>query len=319
MSVNGLARPLVEALLRDRETLRLGVSKLANGCRVVDAGIEHSGGMEAGRRIAEICLGGLGRVDVQRTQKGPWPFGLMVQSSQPVLACLASQYAGWDLSEGGFHALGSGPARAIGSRERLFKDLSYRDRATGLTCMVIESEKLPPEALADKIARRCGIDPSDLVLVITPTTSTAGMVQIAARVLEAALHKAHQLKFPPDRIIDGVASVPLPPPSPRLLHAMGRSNDTIILAGQVWLLVDDEEADAEQLAEQLPSNTSKDYGRPFAELFEAVEGNFYRLDPMLFSPAEVTVTTLRTGRSFHEGRAEPELLRTADRLTELNT
>ena len=307
VSVNVVVRPLVEGLLRDLEILRVGVSELDNGCRVVDAGMQHAGGVEAGRRIAEICLGGLGQVRVEAAVDGPWPFRLVVRSSQPVVACLASQYAGWALKEGKFNALGSGPARAIGSREPLFEELGYRDPA-GATCMVIESEQSPPAALAAMVAERCGIAPSELLLVVTPSTSTAGMVQVAARVLEVALHKAHELKFPLARVIDGMGSVPLPPPSPKVIEAMGRSNDAIICAGQVWLLVDCDDAEARALAERLPSSTSKDYGRPFAALFEAVGGDFYKLDPMLFSPARVMVTTLNSGRTFSAGRIDPELL-----------
>lgn len=307
VSVNAAARPLVEGLLRDSEALRLGVSELDNGCRVVDAGIECLGGVEAGRRIAELCLAGLGRVNVQPTPGGPWPFSLAVQSSQPVTACLASQYAGWALAEGKFNALGSGPARAIGSREPLFEELNYRD-PPGPTCMVIEAEKPPPPALAATVAERCGITPAELLLVITPTTSTAGIVQVAARVLEVALHKVHELKFPLTQVVDGMGSVPLPAPTAKVLEAMGRSNDAIIFAGQVWLLVDCDEAEAAALAERLPSSASKDYGRPFSELFKAVGGDFYKLDPMLFSPAQVMVTTLKTGRTFKAGRIDSDLL-----------
>ena len=309
LSVNALAWPLVEGLLQDREVLRVEVSELDNGCQVVDAGINAVGGVEAGRRVAEICMGGLGRVEIS-TPAGDWPFGLCVQSSQPVLACLASQYAGWTLSEGKFYALGSGPARAMGSKEALFEELAYRD-APGPACMVIESETVPPVELVNGIATRCGIKPEALVLIVTPATSTAGIVQVAARVLEVALHKAHELKFPLAGIVDGMARVPLPPPVPKVVASMGRSNDAIIFAGQVWLMVDCTDEQAGTLAEQLPSSTSRDYGRPFAELFKAVGGDFYKLDPMLFSPAQVQLTNLRTGNTFRAGRVDTTLLATS--------
>ena len=104
--------------------------------RIVDAGIEAPGGIEAGLRIGEICMGGLGEVRLRRGNGADWPSWLEVRSSQPVLACLASQYAGWSLAaskeEGGgkkFFALGSGPARALAAKEDLFAELGYRDRA----------------------------------------------------------------------------------------------------------------------------------------------------------------------------------------------
>jgi methenyltetrahydromethanopterin cyclohydrolase len=42
-------------------------------------------------------------------------------------------------------------------------------------------------------------------------------------------------------------------------------------------------AAAEELAEKLPSGTSRDYGRPFAEIFKAYKGDFYKIDGSLFA------------------------------------
>jgi methenyltetrahydromethanopterin cyclohydrolase len=58
----------------------------------------------------------------------------------------------------------------------------------------------------------------------------------------------------------------------------------------------------------LPSSTSRDFGRPFAQLFRQFKGDFYAIDPLLFSPAEVIVTALQSGESFHAGRRDPALL-----------
>ncbi|MBV2094344.1 MAG: methenyltetrahydromethanopterin cyclohydrolase, partial [Candidatus Thiodiazotropha sp. (ex Codakia orbicularis)] len=199
-SVNALAAPLVESLIADAEMLRLGVERLENGCLLVDAGIQVPGSLEAGRRIAEICLGGLGSVSLSGS--GPvagWPLSVHVHTADPVLACLGSQYAGWSLShkeEGkkGFNALGSGPGRALSLKEPLFKELDYQDRARR-TCLVLEVDRLPPPPLCEKIARDCAVDLKELTLILTPTSSLAGTVQIVARVLEVAMHKAHELGF----------------------------------------------------------------------------------------------------------------------------
>ncbi|MFD0938452.1 methenyltetrahydromethanopterin cyclohydrolase, partial [Methylobacterium trifolii] len=59
-SVNALSAPLVERLVADADALRLSVHQEAGGARMVDAGANARGSIEAGRRIAEICLGGLG-------------------------------------------------------------------------------------------------------------------------------------------------------------------------------------------------------------------------------------------------------------------
>ncbi len=310
-SVNALAAPLVRELILQAKSLRLGVERLNNGCVVVDGGIARRGGLEGGLRIAEICMGGLGRVSLQPSGLSRWPFQLSVHCSDPVLACLGSQYAGWRLAhgegKGGFHALGSGPGRAAACREDLFAELSYRD-LTESVCLVLEVDKKPPIAIADKIARDCGVAPDQVTLILTPTRSLAGTLQVVARVLEVALHKAHALGFPLHHVVDGVGAAPLPPPAADFLTAMGRTNDAILFGGRVQLFVDCDDGEAERLATNLPSGVSKDYGRPFARVFKDAEYDFYRIDPHLFAPALVAVTALKSGKTFHAGAIDEKLL-----------
>ncbi len=315
LSINGLSNPLVAALIVDAARLRIGILPLANGCLLIDAGIDYPGGLEAGRRIAEICLGGLGTVSLTGT--GPvagWPTSVQVHTSDPVLACLGSQYAGWSLShkgeDGTFNALGSGPGRCLAQKESLFAELGYRDSAER-TCLVLEVDNIPPLALVDKIASDCGVSSDGLTLILTPTSSLAGSVQVVARVLEVAMHKAHELGFALSSVVDGTGSAPLPPPAPDFLTAMGRTNDAILFAGQVQLYVNGQDGVAKRLAENLPSSASRDYGRPFADVFRAYRFDFFQIDPMLFSPARVVVTALESGNSFNAGNLDLDLLETS--------
>jgi len=312
VSVNAMAAPLVKSLIKNAAALGLGVSRLKNGVTVVDAGIDVPGGLEAGRLITEICMGGLGRVNIRSAKVfARWSWHVDVWSGSPVLACLGSQYAGWSLSHGSgreaFNALGSGPARALGSKETLFHELKYRDRASQ-TVMIIEVDKAPPAELARKIADMCGVRPNALTLILTPTSSLAGSVQVVGRVLEVALHKLHAVGFPLTDVVDGAASAPLCPPAGDSLTAMGRTNDAVIFGGHAHLYVRGSDEDAAALAQKLPSNSSRDFGRPFAQVFKEVNYDFYKIDPMLFSPARVAVTALDSGRTFHAGRLHEELL-----------
>jgi methenyltetrahydromethanopterin cyclohydrolase len=312
VSVNARAAILVERLKADAAELRIGVSRGELGETIIDAGSRHLGSIAAGLRMAEICMGGLGTVDLVPSSATPrWPWTLVTRSSNPVIACLASQYAGWRLTEGegrdAYSALASGPARALARREPLFEVLNYRDGADRGT-LVIEGSRPPPRSVVTKVARDCGIAADSLTFIYAPTQSLAGSTQIVARSLEVALHKAHELGFPLTRIVDGFGSAPLAPPHPDPIIAMGRTNDAIIYAGQVHLLVTGPAEDARRLAEELPSRRSRDYGRPFAEIFRRFKGDFYAIDPMLFSPAEVIVTAIETGESFHSGRIEQDLL-----------
>ena len=312
LSINHSVIPGLNELIAFSNHLNIKISRALNGCVLIDAGIDDRGSFEAGRRIAEICLAGLGTVKLRAsTNYENWSWHVDVHTANPVIACLASQYAGWSLSHGkgkrAFNALGSGPARALGSKEPLFDEIGYRDKADR-TCLVMEVDTIPPVEIADEIANECQIEPENLTLILTPTSSLAGAVQIIARVLETALHKAHALHFPLEKIVDGIGSAPLCPPAPDFLTAMSRTNDAIFFAGQVHLFVDAGDDEAGKLAEDLPSSASKDYGKPFAEVFKDAGYDFYGIDPMLFSPARVTVSSVRTGRSFHAGKVDWPIL-----------
>lgn len=312
ISVNLRAAELAASLQRDSAALSIGVTHGPSGETLIDAGSAHRGSIEAGLRIAEICLGGLGRARLASDAATPrWPWTIVVTSPQPVIACLGSQYAGWSLSHGegaeGFFALGSGPARALAQKETVLTDIGYADAADCAT-LVIESARPPPRELVERIAQDCRVSPEALTIIYAPTQSLAGGAQVVARVLEVALHKAHELKFPLERIVDGMGAAPLSPPHPDFVAAMGRTNDAIIYGGRVQLFVTGPAADAKALAEALPSQGSRDFGAPFAEIFKRFKGDFYAIDPMLFSPAQVIVTAIEHGVSFHAGSLHHDLL-----------
>jgi methenyltetrahydromethanopterin cyclohydrolase len=316
-SVNKLTQPLVQQLIDQADKLRVGVQILDNGSTLIDAGINAVGGLEAGRIIAEICLGGMGTVTISHsTYTTNWPLSVNVHTGNPVLGCLGSQYAGWSLSHEKYYALGSGPARALATKvkdgaiepvEELYKELDYRDTADSAV-LVIENDALPPLAIVEKVAAACKVSPDKLTIIVTPTSSLAGGVQVVARVLEVAMHKAHALHFPLENIIDGSGSAPICPPHPKFVKAMGRTNDAILFAGQVHLFVKGSDEAAAELAKNLPSSTSKDYGKPFADIFKQYEYDFFKIDAMLFSPASVIVTAVDSGNSFRAGRLDNELL-----------
>ncbi|WPH11921.1 methenyltetrahydromethanopterin cyclohydrolase [Variovorax paradoxus] len=315
LSVNLLARPLVEGLLADADAFGLQVRRDDSGARIVDAGIEARGSVAAGLQIGEICMGGLGHVNLRSGAAAEgWPTWLDVRSSQPVLACLGSQYAGWSLAAtkeetGGkkFFSLGSGPARALAVKEKLFAELGYRDHAQ-CGVLVLEVDRAPPKIVIDKLLRDCGLAAEALTLILTPTTSLAGTTQVVARVLEVALHKAHELGFALANIVDGAGTAPLPSPSADGVEAMGRTNDAILYGGRVHLTVRGDDAAARELARALPSRNSRDHGRSFAEIFKEVEYDFYKIDGALFAPAEVWVSNIDSGNTWHGGAPDMALL-----------
>ena len=314
-SVNALAAPLVAQLLADAARLRIASSRHAFGPTIVDAGIASPGCVDAGVTIALICMGGLGRIEtrISAEHEPLWPTMIDVHTASPVLACLGSQYAGWSLSAtkeqtGGkkFFSLGSGPARALAVKEPLFDELGYRDRHDR-GVLVLEVDRMPPQVVIDKLLADCGLAPERLTLIVTPTQSVAGTVQVVARVCEVALHKTHVLGVSLDEVMEAGGSAPLPPPAPDGIQAMGRTNDAILYGGRVHLTVRHDEV-ARKLAANLPASTSRDHGRPFADIFASFNYDFYQIDPALFAPAEVWVSSLESGATWHGGAVDENLL-----------
>jgi methenyltetrahydromethanopterin cyclohydrolase len=314
LSLNANVAARVEKLCDQAAALRVSVARAASGVRIVDAGIAAPGSVAAGLAVAEICMGGFGSVGLRSGAGDGWPTWVDVNSSQPVLACLASQYAGWSLAAskeetGGkkFFSLGSGPARALAAKEALFAELGYRDQADR-GVLVLEVDRTPPDVVINKILRDCGLAADALTLVLTPTTSAAGMTQVVARVLEVALHKAHALGFALADIVDGSATAPLPAPSPDGAVAMGRSNDAILYGGRVHLTVRGGDDAARELAQKLPSGNSPHHGRSFADIFKSFDYDFYKIDPQLFAPAEAWVSNVDSGNTWHAGASDIGLL-----------
>jgi methenyltetrahydromethanopterin cyclohydrolase len=147
-----------------------------------------------------------------------------------------------------------------------------------------------------------------LTLLVARTASPAGTVQIVARSVETALHKLHLVGFDLERIVIGFGTAPLPPIAADDLAAIGRTNDAILYGAIVTLLIEGDDASVEEIGPRVPSNASPDYGRPFGEIFKRYNGDFYRIDPMLFSPAKVTFYNVDTERMFRYGQTAPKLL-----------
>ena len=305
LSLNTRAAALADALIAEAPALGIGVSLGPEGETLVDCGLRHPGSLEAGRQLARICLAGLAGVSLLPSSQLALPWTVMVRTSRPVLACLASQYAGWHLKADDERPLmASGPARALSAHEALFHDIPHKEHASRAV-LVLEGDAPPGTAAARDMAEACGLSRNRLILLHAPTGSLAGTVQIAARVIECALQKARALHFDLPTITEALGTAPLAPPHPDTRTAMGRANDAIIYGGLVHLFVTGDAQAAKALAEALPSRTAPDWGRSFREVFAEAEGDFARIDSALFSPAEVLVTALSTGETIRAGRPDP--------------
>jgi methenyltetrahydromethanopterin cyclohydrolase len=309
LRMNEAASEIADGMTDQAEVLRIRTYRLPSGTRVIDAGVDVDGGIEAGLAISEICLGGLGNVTTTPVQIGNQSYpGLIVWTDHPAVACMASQYAGWAISVGKFFAMGSGPLRAHARVEReLFEKLGYEEHADE-GVLVLETRTLPTDEEAAWVAEKAGLQPSQLTFVVVPTASLAGAVQISARIIETGLHKMETLGFDVRRVVSALGTAPLAPVAKNDLKAIGRTNDCILYGGQGRFTIRAGDAELKQLAEKVPASASRDYGTPFYEIFQRYDRDFYQIDPLLFSPGEVWLTSTETGRTFHAGRLNPEVL-----------
>ena len=309
LRMNEAADEIADTMSEQVDLLRIESFRLPSGARVIDAGVNTTGGIEAGIALAEICMGGLGNISCAPVQIGGQSHaGVLVWTDHPAVACMASQYAGWAISVGKFFAMGSGPLRAHARVEReLFEKLGYEEE-TEEGVLVLETRTLPDDDVVEWVAEKSRLQPIQLTFVVAPTASLAGGVQISARIVETGLHKIETLGFDVTRVVSAIGTAPLPPVAKNDLRAIGRTNDCILYGGQARYTVNASDAELEQLAQQLPASASRDYGTPFYEIFQRYGGDFYKIDPLLFSPAEVWLTSTESGRTFHAGRLNPEVL-----------
>jgi methenyltetrahydromethanopterin cyclohydrolase len=307
MTLNERSLAVADDLARRAGEHRVAVHTVA-GARVIDAGIATPGGLQAGLALARICVSGRADVALDARDRSINLPVVRIFSDDPVAACLASQYAGWQISVGKFFAMGSGPMRAHYGKEELFDHIPGRESAPHAVG-VLEGRKLPNDEVIEWLSDKLQLPAEKVTVAIAPTASIAGTVQIVARSLETALHKLHELKFDVNQIVSGFGTAPLPPPAKDDLAGIGRTNDAILYGGVVHLWVRGDDAMVAEIGPKVPASASSDYGQPFAEVFKRAGHDFYKLDPLLFAPAVVTFHNLTSGRSFAFGRLDTEVMR----------
>lgn len=306
--LNQRAFRMAENLAQASAELRIAASNVDGGGQVFDFGVAAPGGLGAGLALAQICTAGLAEISLVPGELAGsgWPHVLFA-TDHPVEACLFSQYAGWQIGVEKFFAMGSGPMRAAAGREEVFKRLDYRERADRAVG-VLEGRKLPTPQVFRFLAEKTEVEPSRTVLLIAPTASLAGTFQVVARVVETALHKLFELGFDLTRIQSAYGTAPLAPVAKDDLTGIGLTNDAILYGGRVTLWVRGDDDSLSEIGRNVPASASPAHGKPFLKIFEEAGRDFYKIDPHLFSPAEITFHNLDTGRLQRFGRTDPQIL-----------
>jgi methenyltetrahydromethanopterin cyclohydrolase len=284
-SLNRLAIERVDEAIDFAEEFAIGVHELDGGTTVLDFGLDFPGGIEAGLLLTEIQTAGLATLDSRLEEvAGPPIPRIDLETDHPDLALLGSQKAGWELSVRGFEGLGSGPARALVAEEGVYDTTGYAD-AFDLTVLAIETDQLPGEPVARRVAERAGVDEEALYLAVVPTASVAGGVSVAARSAELAVFRLAELGYDPTQIVAASGSAPLAPVAGDEQTAIARTNDGLVYGGRVHLVVEDDPDDVDAVA----STAHEKYGRPLGTVFDEIGWDFEALPREVFAPAQVTV------------------------------
>jgi len=310
LSVNRLAWKLLEKLCRNLDFYSVKVEEADSGTIIVDAGIEAKGGFQAGKIITEICMGGCGKARITSRQYGELELpSIFVYTDHPVIATLGSQFAGWQIKEGNYFAIGSGPARALALKPKeIYEKIGYRDDFDK-AIVVLETDKHPPEKLMGRLIEDCRVSAENLAIIITPTASIAGSTQVSGRIVETGIHKLSKAGLNPNVVLYAWGCAPISPIHPKFTRAMARTNDAILYGGVAYYAVEYEnEEELKKIVEQAPSKASKDYGKPFMEIFKEANYDFYKIDSSLFAPAVLIVNNVKTGNVFRAGEINAEIL-----------
>ncbi|MGD6852197.1 MAG: methenyltetrahydromethanopterin cyclohydrolase [Candidatus Bathyarchaeia archaeon] len=310
ISVNQWAWEKAQKLLENPQSYGVVITKSSAGATIVDAGVKAPGGFEAGKILTELCLGGAGKAELGFKSYGDLSFpSVTITSDYPAVAMLGSQFAGWRIKDGDNIAIGSGPVRAIALKPKeIYEEIGYTDQSDKAV-ITLESNVLPTDVLIEKVCKNSNIAASNLIVVVAPTASVAGLTQVAGRVVEVGIHKLHTLGLDPKVIRYAMGYAPIPPVGPDFEVAMARTNDVILYGGTVYLTVDyDDEAKLQQLVKDAPSVNSKDYGKPFLQIFLDAGKDFYKIDGGLFAPALLMINNAKTGRTFKAGQINPGVL-----------
>ncbi len=310
LSVNQMAWKIAQKLLDNPESYGVAVSKSTAGATVIDAGVKAQGGFQAGKKLTELCLGGAGKAQLGFKTYGDITFpSITVSSDFPAIAMLGSQFAGWRIKDGDQIAIGSGPVRALALKPKdVFEEIGYKD-TSDKAVLTLESNILPSDTLIEKVTAASNTKPENLIVVVAPTASISGLTQVAGRVVEVGIHKLRTLGLSPKVIRYALGYAPIPPLGTDFELAMARTNDAILYGGTVYCTVDyDDEAKLQSIIQQAPSMASKDYGKPFLQIFREADKDFYKIDHGLFAPAALIINNAKTGRTFKAGQINPKVL-----------
>ena len=288
--------------------LRIAVQALANGARVMDAGVKVPGRLRCGPRAGR-AVHGRPRPRRVHVAHDRWRLVAGRRLCGPTIrpkSCMASQYAGWAINPEGFFAMGSARcARRPASKRSCLQSWATRRTATR-GVLVLEGRALPTEH-----GGRHGWPPRRVVARGADLRRGAHReprrrrADCRARPRNRASQDGNaRLRRHARRQRDGNGAVA---DAGAKRHAGDRPHQRLHSLRRSGAICGARRRRRTGRARRraCPASASADYGTPFYDIFKRYDNDFYKIDPMLFSPAEVWLTSATSGRTFHAGRLDP--------------
>jgi methenyltetrahydromethanopterin cyclohydrolase len=345
ISVNLLALRIVKDMIRDCDRLQVEASELKNKATIIDCGVKVPGGYEAGELVTKIRFGGVGGAHVTDVTYGDMTIPtLFCHTNFPALIGVC-QFV-WlgilpppETLDHPFPAWISGPAKALAQDPPwVFRDkINYRDPHPDAGVLVVQTRNkaqgLPNEWFVETIAKKCNITPENLYVIVTPSESVAGVTHVASSGVEDVFWRLTEYyNIPYSRIEHASGSTPLCPISPNVFkEPCAWMDDMIDYAGRAhFWLHSTEDMDLEMMVKDLVmENHGTFYGRSY---HQSCVNRFKPADDMIrdvmekdleswlrirsstanqgmWVVAEASLSDTRTGRVYHAGKVDIELIK----------
>lgn len=321
-SMNVEAMKIAEKMVEGQEKYNIQALELENKTTVIDCGVNVPGSIKGGELFTRVCLGGISDVgisipgDLSDIMAMP---AVKVKTDFPALSTLGSQKAGWKIDVDGYYAIGSGPAQAHKFKDNPIYEMCEYVENSDVAVITLEADSIPTVEVADYIAYECGVKPENLMILVAPTASLVGSIQISGRALECGIFKMYEIMdFDVTKITYAAGITPITPVDPDSVKAMGKTNDAIIFGGRAYYYIEPDVGESlEDLAANLPSSASDKYGQSFIELFNEAGHDFYKMPQDIFAPAQVIINDMLTGAMYHTGFIDLERLKQSFEVIEI--
>ncbi len=306
--LNKLALRYVARLIRNPKSYGVEVLEHGEKIKVIDAGVNAHGTLQAGLNVLNICLSGLASTHLTLENYGKFLLPTInVAVDHPAIATLASQAA--FKIPGLEELIISGPGRTIIYEPKdLLTYLGIRKERSKYAVFVIQSDVLPHKELVRSLHDMVGED-TYLYAVITPLKSITGIIQVCGRVIENVLLRLHSEGFDVRGVVYALGRCPLPP----LAKIAGKSllpDDMLNNLGEAYLWVDQEDQNLRNILKTVVSSRELTQGNCFYELLLEAGGDFRKIKgfPKIFTVARVVVNNIVTGAVIDVGSKRPEIV-----------